>query len=248
MNEKRDQLVRHNEPTTPKLRSDKSEVAAFISKAKLVRKAQEAKGLKPANGHLLFCLDATMSRQPTWDVACSLQNEMFEVAERNGGLATQLVYFRGTSECKASRWTRSAADMIGWMERFDCRAGRTQLCRILQHVKNETEATSVDAVVYVGDCFEEDPDVAVGLAGDIALKGVPVFVFQEGSDAMAAHVFKAIARLTGGAYGSFDAGAKHKLAEYLKGIAAYAASGRDLTRLPQDLQKQLPGPSSQKKK
>ena len=244
MDKKQDQLVEKSTKTTPDVRSDKGEVAAFLSKAKLVRKAQEARGLKPASGQLLFALDATMSRQPTWDVACSLQKEMFEVAETHGGLACQLVYFRGTSECRASRWTRSAADMIGWMERFDCRAGRTQIGRILQHVKNEVQETKIDAVVYVGDCLEEDPDVIVGLAGDIALKGVPVFVFQEGHDAMAAHVFKAIARLTGGAYGQFDAGAKVKLADYLKGIAAYAASGRDVTRLPQDLQKQLPKPTS----
>ena len=219
-------------------------MAAFLSKAKLVRQAQAAKGLKPASGHLMFAMDATMSRQPTWDVACSLQSEMFQVAEKHGGLVTQLVYFRGTGECRASRWTRSSNDMICWMERFDCRAGRTQIGRVLQHIKNEAQRTSIEAAVYVGDCLEEDPDVIVGLAGDIALKGVPVFVFQEGNDAMAAHVFKAIARLTGGAYGQFDSGAKQKLADYLKGIAAYAASGRDVARLPRDLQKQLSGPSS----
>nr|WP_319485372.1 VWA domain-containing protein [uncultured Cohaesibacter sp.] len=246
MAEKRDQLTVRDTELAPDVKSDKQDVAAFLSKTRLVRKAQEAKGLKPASGRLMFALDATMSRQATWDVACSLQSEMFSVAENQGGLATQLVYFRGTSECKASRWTRSSADMVGWMERFDCRAGRTQIGRILQHVKNEARTTRIDAVVYVGDCLEEDPDVIVGLAGDIALKGVPVFVFQEGSDAMAAHVFKAIARLTGGAYGQFDAGAKLKLAEYLKGIAAYAASGRDITRLPHDLQKQLPGPKSRR--
>nr|WP_321459458.1 VWA domain-containing protein [uncultured Cohaesibacter sp.] len=246
MVEKKDQLVERTEQSAPSVRSDKGEVAAFLSKAKLVRKAQEAQGLKPASGNLIFALDATMSRQPTWDVACSLQSEMFDVAQKHGGLATQLVYFRGTNECRASRWTLSSADMIGWMERFDCRAGRTQLGRILQHVKNEARKTRIDAVVYVGDCLEEDPDVIVGLAGDVALRGVPVFVFQEGTDAMAAHVFKAIARLTGGAYGQFDKGAKFKLSDYLKGIAAYAASGRDVTRLPQDLQKQLPKLPSKK--
>lgn len=223
-------------------RSDKGEVAAFLAKTKLVRQAQEAKGLKPVSGHLVFALDATMSRQPTWDVACSLQSEMFNVAAEHGGLATQLVYFRGTSECRASRWTRSADDMIRWMERFDCRAGRTQIGRILTHVKNETLKTRLNAVVYVGDSLEENPDEIVGLAGDIALKGVPVFVFQEGNDSLASTIFRDIARLTGGAYAQFDSGAKHKLSEYLKGIAAYAASGGDVTRLPSELRKQLPKP------
>ena len=222
--------------------SGKGEVAAFLAKTKMIRQAQEQKGLKPVSGHLVFALDATMSRQPTWDIACSLQSDMFGVAASHGALATQLVYFRGTGECRASRWTRSADDMIGWMERFDCRAGRTQIGRILQHVKTEAKRTKIDAVVYVGDCLEENPDEIVGLAGDIALHGIPVFVFQEGHETLATTIFKEIARLTGGAYAQFDSSAKHKLADYLKGIAAYAASGRDVTRLPPDLRKQLPKP------
>ena len=218
---------------------DKGDVAAFLAKTRMVRKAQAQQGLAPVSGRLIFALDATMSRQPTWDLASSLQSELFEVAAKHGGLATQLVYFRGTAECRSSRWTRSAADMIGWMERFECRAGRTQLGRILQHVKNEASEHSIEAVVYVGDCLEEDPDIVVGLAGDIGLKRIPVFVFQEGDDRLASVVFKDIARLTGGAYGRFDAHARHLLGDYLKGIAAYAASGRDVTRLPSALRTQV---------
>ncbi|SNY93929.1 hypothetical protein SAMN04515647_4249 [Cohaesibacter sp. ES.047] len=242
MNKKRDELTKG---TASDLQPEtgKGEVASFLAKTKMVRQAQEQQGLKPVSGHLVFALDATMSRQPTWDVACSLQSDMFEVAAAHGALATQLVYFRGTAECRASRWTRSASDMIGWMERFDCRAGRTQIGRILQHVKNEANRTRLDAVVYVGDCLEENPDEIAGLAGDIALRGIPVFVFQEGTDALATTIFKDVARLTGGAYAQFDSHSKHKLADYLKGIAAYAASGRDVTRLPPELRKQLPKPS-----
>ena len=219
---------------------NKGQVAAFLAKTKLVRQAQEAKGLKPTSGSLVFALDATMSRQPTWDVACSLQSDMFSVASHHGGLATQLVYFRGTAECRASRWTRDAADMVRWMERFDCRAGRTQLGRILQHVKNEAKQTKINAVVYVGDNLEENPDAIVGLAGDIGMKRIPVFVFQEGTDPLARTIFQDIARLTCGAYGQFDSHSKDKLATYLKGIAAFAAGGGDVSRLPPELKKQIP--------
>ncbi|PLW77290.1 hypothetical protein [Cohaesibacter celericrescens] len=239
MKDKRDQLV-ENAAKDLSSEGGKGDVSAFLAKTKIVRQAQKAKGLSPVTGRLMFALDATMSRQPMWDVACSLQSEMFSVAAEHGGLATQLVYFRGTGECRASRWTRTSDDMVRWMERFDCRAGRTQLGRILQHIKNEAGQTHIDAVVFVGDSLEENPDVIVGLAGDIALKRIPVFVFQEGNDGLAATIFKEIARLTGGAYGQFDPSAKDKLAAYLKGIAAYAAAGRDATRLPKDLQKQLP--------
>ena len=239
--EQRDQLIRQTDGAVEE-RSSSGDVAAFLAKTKLVRKAESDKGLKPVSGHLIFALDATMSRQPTWDEACSLQGDMFAVAEEQGALATQLVYFRGTSECRASRWTRLAADMTRWMERFDCRAGRTQIGRVLQHVKNEAEKTRIDAVVYVGDSLEENPDVIAGLAGDIRLKGIPVFVFQEGGDPAAAAIFREIARLTGGAYAQFDSASKRRLADFLKGIAAYAASGRDLSCLPSELRKQLPKP------
>ena len=53
---------------------------------------------------LIFALDATMSRQPTWDQACHLQAEMFREAAAVGGLDLQLVYYRGLGECRASAW------------------------------------------------------------------------------------------------------------------------------------------------
>lgn len=218
-------------------------VSAFLARTKVVRRAQKQAGIKPGNGRLIFALDATMSRQPTWDMACSLQSEMFDIAQDHGGLATQLVYFRGVDECRASRWTRSSKDMIRWMERFDCRAGRTQLSRILTHVGQEANKQKLNAVVYVGDCVEEEADELVGLAGDLRRFQVPFFIFQEGQEDYARMVFREIARVTGGAYASFDAGARGKLRDYLKGVAAFAAGGQDVTRLPSDLRKQISGPS-----
>lgn len=241
MVDKKDQLVRGQEKS-PAARQEVGDVASFLAKARLVRTANEKKGHSAQFGRLIFALDATMSRQPTWDVACSLQSELFDVAAKDGGLAMQLAYFRGVNECRASRWTREAQDMIRWMERFDCRAGRTQIGRLLTHILNEASENRVDAVVYVGDCLEEDPDKIVGLAGDIGLHKIPVFVFQEGDDPLASTIFRDVARLTGGAYGQFDPSARHVLARYLRAIARFAASQRDVTHLPSDLRKQLPAP------
>ena len=81
MSDKQDQLIKVEEDALA-ARSEKGEVAAFLAKTKIVRRAQEAEGLKPVSGWLIFALDATMSRQPTWDEACSLQGEMFGVAVR----------------------------------------------------------------------------------------------------------------------------------------------------------------------
>ena len=65
-----------------------------------------------ARGRLIFALDATMSRQPTWDTACRLQADMFREAAAIGGLDVQLVYYRGLGECRASRWV-SQAERLG---------------------------------------------------------------------------------------------------------------------------------------
>ena len=84
-------------------------IAAFVEAAKKVP-APGGSG----RGRLIFALDATMSRQPTWDLAQSLQAKMFEAAGSLGGLDVQLVYFRGLNECRASKFvsggtgTRSA--------------------------------------------------------------------------------------------------------------------------------------------
>ncbi|MGA8651131.1 MAG: VWA domain-containing protein, partial [Xanthobacteraceae bacterium] len=75
-------------------------------------------------GRLIFALDATMSRQPTWDQACQLQAEMFREAATVGGLDLQLVYYRGLAECRASGWVAEPGRFGELMSRIDCRAGR----------------------------------------------------------------------------------------------------------------------------
>jgi hypothetical protein len=42
-------------------------------------------------GRLIFALDATASREPTWDMAAQLQASMFEQAAMIGGLDVQLL-------------------------------------------------------------------------------------------------------------------------------------------------------------
>jgi hypothetical protein len=51
-------------------------------------------------------------------------------------------------------------------------------------------------------------------------------MFQEGHDPGARRAFSEIARLTGGAFSAFDAGASARLAALLRAAAAYAAGGQ----------------------
>src|SRR5437763_965272 len=117
-------------------------------------------GLTPSGepgqrGRLIFALDATMSRQPMWDTACQLQADMFREAAAVGGLDVQLVYYRGLSECRASRWVSQAERLGALMERIDCRGGHTQIGKIIAHGRRETELRKVQALVFVGDAMEE---------------------------------------------------------------------------------------------
>lgn len=179
-----------------------------------------------ARGRLIFALDATMSRQPTWDLAISLQSRMFDAAAGSGGLDVQLVYFRGLGECRASRFVTDGKGLAGLMQKIDCRGGQTQIGRVLQHALKEAREKKVAALVYVGDAMEENPDTLAAAAGELGLMGLKAFMFHEGADARAAATFREIARLTGGAYAAFDAAAPKRLADLLAAVAAWAAGGR----------------------
>ena len=59
-----------------------AEVADFLDKLKRAPVAHTGGG----RGRLIFALDATASREPTWDRACRIQGEMFEAtAARSAG-------------------------------------------------------------------------------------------------------------------------------------------------------------------
>ncbi len=202
-------------------KGSRAEIDAFLEKVRTLAPARP----DGRRGRLMFALDATMSRQPTWDRACRLQADMFREAAAIGGLDVQLVYYRGLSECRASRWVSEAAALAGLMEKIDCRGGHTQIGKILSHARRETEHAKVQALVFVGDAMEESLDDLCSRAGELGLLGVPGFMFQEGTDATAEQAFREIARLTRGAYCRFDLGAAGELGELLRAAAAYAAGG-----------------------
>lgn len=202
--------------------TSRAEVDAFL------RKVAEVPAVPTAGrrGRLIFALDATASREPTWDRACHLQAEMFEATAELGGLDVQLVYYRGFRQCRASRWTSDARELLRVMTKVRCLGGLTQIRKVLGHALKETARDKVNAIVFVGDCMEEDVDDLCDLAGRLGLAGVPVFIFHEGGEPGAARAFRQVARLSGGAYCSFDTGSADQLRELLGAVAVYAAGGR----------------------
>ena len=202
--------------------ANRAEIDAFLQKVKAIGPATAAQGPR---GRLIFALDATMSRQPTWDVACTLQADMFREAASAGGLDIQLVYFRGLAECRASGWVAGSDKLAALMSRIDCRGGQTQIGKVLSHARAEHARKKVQALVFDGDAMEEPIDALCAAAGELGLLGVPVFMFQEGHDAVAENAYREIARLSHGAWCRFDPGAAHQLRELLRAAAAYAAGG-----------------------
>lgn len=201
-------------------RSSGAEVDAFLSRVKSMAPAVSGRG------RLIFAMDATMSRQPTWDMALKLQADMFSAVKEVGGLDVQLVYFRGLNETRASKWVGDPEALARLMTGVACQGGFTQMRKVLAHARRESKKAKVNAVVYVGDCIEEDIDELCGRAGELALLGVPMFLFQEGREPRAERAFKEIARLTRGAYCHFDAGSARQLRELLAAVAVYATGGR----------------------
>jgi hypothetical protein len=206
--------------------SASEDIAAFVAKARAM--SPHAAGAK---GRLVFALDATMSRQPTWDMACALQADMFREAAALGSLDIRLVYYRGLNECRATGWISDSAQLAKLMAKIDCRGGNTQIGKVLSEARREAVVSAVRAVVFVGDAMEEAVDELCAKAGELGLLKVPVFMFQEGHDDVAEQAFREIARLTGGAWCRFDPGAAAQLRELLRAAAAYAAGGREALRL-----------------
>ena len=221
-----------------------SAVADFLRKVESLPQVRPASGRR---GRLLFAMDATASRQPTWDRACQLQGEMFLATRDLGGLAVQLAYFRGFQEFAATPFLADAAELTRRMTGVQCLGGQTQIQRVLDHALAETRRDRIHALVLVGDAVEEPLDPLCHAAGQLGLHGTPVFAFHEGGNPRAAEAFRQIAKVSGGAYAPFDASSAAGLRDLLRAVAAYAAGGRAaLTRLPgpaaQRIAGQLPAP------
>jgi hypothetical protein len=198
-------IMTSNQVTT----SNRSAVEAFLKK-------------QMARGRIAFVIDATASRQQTWDQAARLQNAMFRETANIGGLDMQLVYYRGIDECRASRWVCDGQTLARIMSEIFCRSGETQIATALTHVRREHAKQKINAVILISDACEEVPERLYAEAHEL---GAPIFAFQEGGDAVVAEVYRELAKITSGAYSVFDAGSAGKLRELLCAVAAFATGG-----------------------
>jgi hypothetical protein len=201
----------------------RGDVDAFLSQLAAAPSPQRRAGER---GRLIFAMDATASREPTWDTAIHIQAEMFSETAALGGLEVQLAWYRGFGEFRASEWVSDSNALVARMTGVRCLAGKTQIARVLKNAIVEATRGRVGALVFVGDAMEEKLDALGDLAGRLGLLGVRAFIFHEGRDATAGRAFQHIARLTGGACCRFDASSAKQLRELLAAVAVYAAGGR----------------------
>ncbi|MFG1464823.1 VWA domain-containing protein [Xanthobacter sp. DSM 24535] len=223
-------MSRSKQPTSPVSPGEPASVAA-ASQAEVKAFLDAARAVAPTRaagqrGRLAFAMDATFSRQPTWDLACGIQGELFAAAADLGGLDVQLIYYRGQDECRASSWVSDPKRLGQLMASISCQGGQTQISRVLTHLAAEAERTGLKAAVFVGDAVEENADALAAKAGELAVLGVRLFLFQEGEDRHVERVFRELARLTSGAWCRFRPGADAELRALLRAVAAYAAGGR----------------------
>lgn len=202
--------------------SEKSEVRDFIEKLDKMPVVRQTAN----RGRLIFAMDATQSREPTWERACRIQGRMFDVTNSLGGLDVQLCYYHGLEVFRASRWSNQASILLREMSAVRCLSGHTQIHKVLEHILAESKRQKVNAAVFIGDCMEENANQLYKLAGELGIRGIPLFIFHEGDEPNAASVFQRMAQLSHGAYCCFNSYSAQRLGELLGAVAVYAAGGQ----------------------
>jgi len=172
-------------------------------------------------------MDATASREACWNVAKEITGAMFEAVP--GELDVALAYHSGGRLREMTPFSSEAKGFLDKVQAVRCSAGRTALNEVLDKA---AQAPRIKALIYIGDCFEEDSREAVELAQQLKLKGVRCFIFHDSSSqsqgydtGAALQVFDEIARITGGALLPFDEKSPDLVRELLAAIAIYAAQG-----------------------
>lgn len=187
-----------------------------------------AKALTQESRHrLLFSMDATASREASWNVAKEITDAMFKAVP--GILDVALAYHGGGRLQELTPFSPNAKVFLDKLHTVQCKAGTTALNDILDKA---TDISQLKALIYIGDCFEENPALAVELAQQLKLKGIRCFMFHDtssgsqGYDVATAHeVFGQIAQITGGALLPFDENSPEMVKQLLEVIAVYASLG-----------------------
>jgi hypothetical protein len=198
----------------------------LISKDKLVETVRRSN-----NPRLLFAMDATASREHAWTVAKEITEAMFNAIP--GELSIALAYHGGGVIRDISEFTTDRNKFARTIRSVNCLAGLTAVNPILEKA---IEIHQLRVLIYVGDFYEENIDLARESASALAVKGVRCFFFHDkalpDSDFTSKSAldraeidFRALAKITKGAVFPFDANSPEVVASILGAIAYYSARG-----------------------
>jgi hypothetical protein len=181
---------------------------------------------------VMFSIDITASRQDSIKPAKRLMDAL--LGGLPGELELALASFGG-EKVTFSPWTTNPARVREVAAGLRCKAGYTQLLKVLRGV---LEIDAVRCVVHVGDMFEEDAHAAADMAAELARRGIRVIVLHDTSlrgmnfspeahdDARA--VFQMLAQRTGGVLLPFDISALEELAKLMEALAVLAVGGTEM--------------------
>ena len=112
------------------------------------------------------------------------------------------------------------------MSGIECRGGNTQIGKVLGAcAEGDGGGKGGRAGLSSATRWRNRSTISPQKAGNLGLRGVPVFVFQEGRDGVAERAFKEIARLSKGAWFRFDRNSAATLARLLSAVAVFATGG-----------------------
>lgn len=210
-------------PGQKSLTSSRTSVARPQGLAHTALKNLAARNMMPSGPtNIGFVIDATASREDTWEDAKTIQCDMFNQIAGMGQMRLRLVHFGG-DELTDRGYANSPDIVHAQMNETVCRGGSTQIIESLDALLASPDADQPRSIILVGDSFEEDSDALLERATTLADKKIKVYAFQEGDESDAAYAFRMLAEKTGGAYAVF--GADMPLKELCQGVALQAIGG-----------------------
>jgi hypothetical protein len=174
-----------------------------------------------------FLVDATGSRNKTWERAQGIQSKMFRAAYGIKAIKLRLVHFGGGS-LTTRNWDDDTKSVAANMAAVRCQAGLTQILEGLQSFIDETPEDRATAIILIGDYFEECSTQAKITAVRLKDMGIKVYSFIEGNDHTAQTVFRNLAEISGGKFARF--GDDLPLADLCQGVALLASGGKKALR------------------
>ncbi|MCU7837963.1 MAG: VWA domain-containing protein [Candidatus Thiodiazotropha sp. (ex Troendleina suluensis)] len=174
-----------------------------------------------------FIIDATASRKKSWEEAQVIQAKMFRATQGISALNLRLVHYGGETLTDLG-WESDVRKIAAHMASVRCERGLTQINDALRLFLDEVPDDKADAVILIGDSFEEDSDDAARLATQLKRQSINIFCFIDGDDLTASTVFEKLAVDTGGTFARF--GDDLPLAALCEGVALLASGGRKALR------------------